>query len=296
MARLSEDSSPAETGGDHTHAQEEDCTVTYRRLKQRTWALLCVATPGDKASRLVDLGLMTLIVLNVMEVVLSSVESINDRFAATLFGFEVFSVGVFTIEYLGRMWSCTASPAFSQRIGGRVRFFFRPMTLIDLVAIVPFYLPYLGVDLRVMRVFRMFRMFRVLKLGRYSRAFTLIRDAILGKREELVLTAMVLAVLLVVAASLMYYAERSSQPETFSSIPATLWWSVVTLTTVGYGDVYPVTTIGKIIAGIVSIVGIGMVALPAGIISASFVDEIAKRKTSASDEVCPQCGRRYEDV
>jgi voltage-gated potassium channel len=281
-----------------TAAQREqhgDREVTYRLLKRRTWEILSSTEPGDKISRYFDFALMALILLNVTAVMLSSVASINARYGSVLYAFELFSVAIFTLEYAARMWSCTASPEFSQQISGRVRFFFRPMTLIDLVAIIPFYLPYLGVDMRVVRLFRIFRMFRILKLGRYSRAFSLIRNAIVGKREELVLTVVVLVVLLVVAASLMFYAERDAQPENFSSIPATLWWSVVTLTTVGYGDVYPLTVIGKIIAGIMAILGIGMVALPAGIISASFVEEIANGKAAACGDACPTCGRRYHD-
>jgi voltage-gated potassium channel len=139
----------------------------------------------------------------------------------------------------------------------------------------------------------MFRVLRVLKLGRYSKAFHIIRGAISGKKEELVITAVALSVLLLLSASLMFFAERDAQPDRFSSIPPTLWWSVVTLTTVGYGDIYPVTTIGKVIAGIISVLGIGMVALPAGIISAGFVEEISESKKEQG--VCPFCGRERSE-
>lgn len=265
--------------------------------KKRAWELLTAAKPGDVQSRRVDIALMALIILNVVEVALSSVHSINARFGPYLYVFEVSSVVVFTIEYVARMWSCTVDRRFSRPITGRIRFFFRPLTLIDLVAVVPFYLPFLGVDLRVIRIFRIFRVLRILKLGRYSKAFQIIQRAIVGKKEELALTGIVLAVLLLVSASLMFFAEREAQPQHFSSIPATLWWSVVTLTTVGYGDVYPITIVGKLIAGLISVLGIGMVALPTGIVSAAFVDEISRTKDEGDHVtgVCPTCGRRCDD-
>ena len=267
--------------------------------RTRTWEIVTAAQPGDTPSRRFDIALITLIVLNVIEVTLSSVQSISARIGPYLYAFEAFSVVVFTVEYLTRMWSCTADPRFAHPVKGRIHFFFQPLTIIDLLAVVPFYLPFLGADLRVIRIFRVFRVLRILKLGRYSRAFAIIRQAVAGKKEELVLTAIVLVVLLLVSASLMFFAERDAQPDVFSSIPATLWWSVVTLTTVGYGDVYPITTIGKVIAGFMSILGIGMVALPAGIISAAFVDEISRargdeRKDHRTD-ACPTCGRKYDD-
>ena len=263
-------------------------------IRQRVWRILDVAKPGDVASRIFDIALIVIIILNVIEVSLSSVKSINSRYGAYLNAFEVLSIAVFTIEYLGRVWSCIESPTYRGAVRGRVRFFFQPLSLIDLAAVAPFYLPFLGVDLRTVRLFRMFRVLRVLKLGRYSKAFHIIRHAISGKKEELVITAVALSVLLLLSASLMFFAERDAQPDKFSSIPATLWWSVVTLTTVGYGDIYPVTTLGKVIAGIISVLGIGMVALPAGIISAGFVEEISE--TKKGQELCPTCGRRHDDI
>ncbi len=264
--------------------------------KTRIWALLEVAAADDTSSRRLDIFLICLICLNIVGVMLSSVAEIEQQFGFYLFLFEAFSVAIFTIEYIARLWSCTTSRQFSQPVSGRFRFALTPSALVDLLAILPFYLPFFGVDLRVVRAFRIFRLLRVLKLTRYSRAFSIFKLAISGKGEELVLTAFVLVILLIISASLMFYAEGDAQPENFSSIPATLWWSVVTLTTVGYGDVYPVTIAGKTIAGIISILGIGMVALPAGIISAGFVEEIANAKNQKNNAVkcCPTCGKDYD--
>lgn len=260
--------------------------------KRRVWELLEPARTGDRLSRVIDLLLVVLIVFNVIGVALSSVPSVYRSVGAYLDAFETLSVMVFTVEYLGRMWSCTETARYAAPVSGRIRFFFRPLILVDLLSILPFYLPFLGVDLRTMRAFRIFRILRILKLARYSQAFYIIQRAISGKVEELVIAGLILFVLLAISSSLMFLAEREAQPEIFSSIPATLWWSVVTLTTVGYGDIYPVTTLGKIIAGTISILGIGMVALPAGIISAGFVDEFSKYKSVSCDR-CPTCGRHY---
>ncbi len=265
--------------------------------KRRVWELLEPAGDGDRMSRVVDLVLIFLIVFNVIGVALGSVPSVYRSAGPYLDGFEALSVAVFTVEYLGRMWSCTATARYAAPVSGRIRFFFRPLILVDLLAILPFYLPFLGVDLRTMRAFRIFRILRILKLARYSHAFYIIQRAISGKLEELLISGLILFVLLAISSSIMFLVERESQPEVFSSIPATLWWSVVTLTTVGYGDIYPVTTLGKIIAGLISILGVGMVALPAGIISAGFVDEFSRYKSAKCDDgdICPTCGRPYDE-
>ena len=153
--------------------------------------------------------------------------------------FEWFSVAIFTIEYLLRLWTCTIDPRFADPVTGRFRFALRPMSIIDLLAILPAYLPFLGVDLRFVRVMRLMRLARVLKLGRYSEAVVVLANVLRRRREELAVMVMVLAILLVLSSGLIYFAERDAQPDRFSRIPAALWWSVITLTTIGYGDLYP---------------------------------------------------------
>ncbi|MCW8889513.1 MAG: ion transporter [Sedimenticola sp.] len=248
------------------------------KIKQRIWEIVEPAKTGDHFSHYFDIGLMLLIILNVLAVILESVKSIEDQFGLYLTLFEVFSVMIFTLEYLARIWTCTTLERYAHPLFGRLRFSFRPLVIVDLLAILPFYLPFFGIDLRVVRAFRLFRIIRIFKLGRYSKAFQMLGNVLINKKEEMTITIVALFFLIIISASLMYHAENAAQPEQFSSIPATIWWSVVTLTTVGYGDVYPVTIFGKVIAGIISILGIGMVALPAGIISAGFVEEMSKRK------------------
>jgi voltage-gated potassium channel len=152
------------------------------------------------------------------------------------------------------------------------------MGLVDLVAILPFYLPFISGHFTFFRVIRLVRIFRLFKLVRYSAALASLEIVLKKRKEELFSTLFVLFLLLLCVSSLMYYAENSAQPEAFSSIPKAMWWGVATLTTVGYGDVYPITAIGRIMGAFVAVLGIGLFALPAGIIGASYLDEIESRK------------------
>ncbi|RLG22187.1 ion transporter, partial [Methanosarcinales archaeon] len=160
--------------------------------------------------------------------------------------------------------------------------------LIDLFAILPFYLPFLGLDLRSLRVLRLLRILRIAKVGRYYGALHLMKRVVVSKKEEIVLTTAIMALLLVLASSVLFYCENPYQPDTFSSIPATMWWAIATLSTVGYGDMYPITVLGKLFASLIAVRGIGMFALPTGIVGAGFVEEIQRSKDEA--KVCPHCG------
>lgn len=242
--------------------------------RARVYSLMSPAEPGDGASLAVDRFIIALILLSVLLIVLESVDSVRE-IAPTFFdASEWLIVGVFTIEYALRIWSCTADQRHARPISGRLRFALRPDLLIDLAAILPAFLPMFGFDLRVLRMFRALRLLRVLKLGRYSRALGMIGSVLRKRREELLVTVGFVAALLLIASCLMYYAEHDAQPETFVSIPAAMWWAVVTLTTVGYGDMYPITPMGKIIAAVMSVLAIGLVALPTGILGAGFVEEM----------------------
>lgn len=259
-------------------------------VRRRVWEIVEVAHPGDKQSRAFDITILTLIGLNVLAGIGGTVESVHQRWGHALDMFEVFSVVVFTVEYLARLWSCTVDPRFSRPVVGRLGHAIRVMSLIDLAAIVPFYLPALGIDLRALRVLRLFRVARVAKVARYVSSLELIRDVVHEKKEELILTSVLMLFLLVVSSSVLYYCENPIQPEVFSSIPTTMWWAVATLTTVGYGDMYPITPMGRFFSGVIAILGIGMFALPTGILGAGFVEAIEKRK-KAEQQTCPHCGK-----
>ena len=261
------------------------------RLKERIHEILDKAQPGDRTSRTIDRIIMALIVLNVVVVILETVESVSTPHRRFFEWFEAFSVGVFTIEYLMRMWSCTADTRFARPVLGRLRYFLTPLALVDLIAILPFYLPLVtSVDMRVLRAMRLLRLF---KLGRYSTSLQTLGNVLRKHRGELLVTLFVLLIMLVIASTLMYFAEHHAQPDAFSSIPSAMWWGIVTLTTVGYGDTYPVTGVGRVLGAVIALLGIGMFALPAGILGSGFAEEIDRKKKEGG--VCPHCGREMEE-
>lgn len=261
-----------------------------QQIKIRVFRILEGLDESDYISKSFHIFITALILLNVIAVVLETVQSISQRFSQFFSAFEIFSVIIFTIEYLLRLWSCTTNPAYHKPITGRIRFAMTPLALIDLLAILPFYLPiFVHLDLRIIRILRLFRIFRVFKLARYSESVKILSSVIKRKKEELLIVFFVLFILLIVASSLMYFVENDAQPNVFSSIPMAMWWCIVTLTTVGYGDIYPITVLGRILGGIIALLGIGMFALPTGILASAFAEELQKKHERP--KICPHCGK-----
>ena len=247
-------------------------------LRKRAAELLEQGHYTDRPSRILNLLLILLISLNVVAIILESVSDIYEQSRAAFWYFEVFSVGVFTIEYVARVWcSIDLKEIRDDRpIIGRIRYMLSPLALIDLIAILPFYLSlYLPFDLRFLRVLRLLRLF---KLTRYSPALGAMLDVMQRESEALLAAFVVLLLMLVASAGGIYLLENDVQPEVFGSIPDSMWWAIVTLTTVGYGDVVPVTPVGKILGGLIGLIGIGMIALPAGIMASGFAENIHERR------------------
>jgi voltage-gated potassium channel len=261
------------------------------RIRHRTWAILEGAEPGDEAAHTFHVLMMTLIILNVVAVILESISYLQARFAFAFLLFEVFSIAVFTVEYIVRIWSSVEDRRFSNPLAGRLRFAFRPLPLVDLLAILPFFLAFMTADLRILRALRLLRIIRIVKAVRYVAAFRMFAEVLKAKREELILTSGVMLVLLVIASSVMYFAEHAAQPEKFSSIPASMWWAIVTLTTVGYGDIYPITAAGQVAGAVVALLGIGFFALPTAMLGAGFVEAVHRMK---APRLCPHCGKPVE--
>ncbi len=262
-------------------------------LKKRTYEILDIASPGDILSRIFDIFIVALIFINVVAVVLETIQSLSNQFSNVFKILEIFSVIIFTIEYILRIWSSTENPKYRNPITGRFRFTLTPLALVDLFAILPFYLPLLiPFDLRFLRAVRLIRLFRLFKIGRYSESMKLFGRVLKSKKEELFIAIFAVFILLVISSSLLFYVETEAQPEAFSSIPAAMWWGVSTLTTVGYGDVYPITPFGKFLGAIISLLGIGLFAMPTGILSAGFIEQIRARKTE--EKICPKCGERLD--
>ncbi len=234
-----------------------------------------------------------LIILNVIMLILESYEEYRLDFGLFFQIIEVISVIIFTIEYLCRLWTANLQDKFDR---SRLKFALSPLGIIDLIAILPFYLPMLfPIDLRIVRILRLMRLVRIFKLGRFSKSLKTINEVLKETRDDLSITLFVIFILLVLSSTLMFYVEGEAQPDKFASIGHSFWWAIATLTTVGYGDVYPVTAAGKLLSAIIAIVGIGFIALPTGIISSAFVEKINK-ETNGEKKVtcqCPNCGTKF---
>ena len=252
----------------------------YHKIQIRTNELLSRGSSQDLPSRLVDIFLFILILLNVTAVCLESVKSIRDSFGYEFFIFETMSVVIFSIEYLLRVWSASASSDSISKnlIKRRLKYIFSFNGIIDLCAILPSILPIFfgGVDLRWLRVLRLLRL---LKLSNYSTALEDFFSAIKEDWQSFSAALYLMLIALFLSSSLMYIAEHEVQPDNFSSIPETMWWGLITLTTVGYGDVSPVTPLGKVIGAFTAIMGICTVALLTGIVATSFAN-LRSRKSA----------------
>ena len=248
------------------------------KFRKRTAEILEYGYETDKLGRVVNLLLILLISLNVIAIILESVDAIFLRHQRVFRYIEVVSVAIFTVEYLARVWSSVDLKArsYSSSVRGRIRYMLSPLALVDLIAILPFYLSlYVSIDLRFLRSLRLLRLF---KLTRYSPALGALLDVVRKEAEAMVAALVVLLILLVIAATGIHLLEHDLQPETFGSIPGSMWWAIVTLTTVGYGDVVPVTAMGKVFGGVIGLLGIGMIALPAAILASGFAENIRSRK------------------
>lgn len=263
---------------------------TYSYCKKRIFEVIEKASENDTASKVFDYSIILLIGLNVLAVVLESYDSIIAKYGTYLNYFEVFSVVIFSVEYILRLWTADLKYKSSRsQFTSRFKYIFSFMAIVDLLAILPFYLPVLiPVDLRFLRLLRLSRLLRIFKYNRYSKALNLISKVVKDKAEELVATIFIMCFVILIASTLIYYFESEVQPEAFPNIVASFWWAVATLTTVGYGDIYPITALGKLLASIIAILGIGFVALPTGIISSGFMDEIKKKEEVL---VCPHCNK-----
>ncbi|MBI1317593.1 MAG: ion transporter [Candidatus Hydrogenedens sp.] len=267
-----------------------------RSPKAFVYEMLFAGEGASRAASIVQSALMLLIIGNVFAVMIDSVEAFSDQYEAALDIFEMASVYVFLVEYLLRLWSVTCDPRYAHPILGRLRYACTPLAIIDLMAVLPFFFPAtLAFDTRHFRIVRLMRTVLVLKLTHHHSAIGVIVRVVRNAREELMVALMVALILLVLSSSLMYYVEKDAQPDKFSSIPATLWWGVETLSTIGYGDMYPITPLGKVVAGIMAFISIGMFALPAGIISSEFIQEFGRVKRRKNGDTCPHCGQPLHD-
>jgi voltage-gated potassium channel len=260
------------------------------RLRKWVYDLLEPSVSGSAAAKAIELLLISLIFLNIVAIILESVKEINQVYSALFHRLEFFSVIIFSVEYVLRLWTSVENPKFKNLITGRIRYGTSTMSLIDLFSILPFYLDFLPIDLLFIRIIRLFRLFRLLKIARYLKALNILQAVLRERKEQIFLTVMFILFLLVIVSTIMFYVEHDAQPETFSSIPATMWWGISTLTTLGYGDMVPTTIWGKVMGGVIAILGVGLFALPAGILSSGLTDHLHTQGKGNKLKRCPHCG------
>lgn len=271
--------------------------MSVKTIKKRVFDIISKAEEGDRASKVFDTSIIALIALSILAIILQSFESLANKYEAVFHWFEVITVAVFTVEYLLRIW--TADLLYPDTKRPWLKYILSFMALIDLLAILPFYLPFISADmrfLRMIRLFRLFRLLRVFKLGRYFDALQIIIRVIKESASQLIISVVLCMFVMLFSAIVMYTVENPVQPEQFPNVIASLWWAICTLTTVGYGDVYPVTVVGRFFAAVISLVGIGIIAIPTGIIAAGFSSVIDKHeKEQDPKKYCPYCGHKIDE-
>jgi voltage-gated potassium channel len=261
-------------------AERPSIPVPTRRSSWRQWAfdVLEEGRIDSPASRAIEFFLVALIIANVVAVALETVQSIDARFDPIFDAFEKVSIGIYTLEYLLRVWASVEDPRIAAHgpVRGRIAFMLRPLMVVDFLAFAPSYLgAVVPLDLRVLRIFRMFRL---LKLARYSQALQALLGVLFAERAALFASMILLVATMCVGGEMMYFAEGNTQPEKLGSIPQAMYWAITTLTTVGYGDITPITGIGKLVAGLTMVAGLGLFALPIGIIANGFVNGLSRRR------------------
>ena len=262
--------------------------IIFKKLnltRNKVWKLLEPAEDNDNLSKFIDIFLVNLIFFNILMVILETVETLYLKYKLWFIYFELFSVIIFSLEYICRLWSCVENKTSSETNGkARLKYIFSFSAIIDLIAILPSLLAFLfpTVDLRFVRALRIFRL---LKFSRYSNSINTLLVVLWDQRKSLGAAFFILFIVLIISSSGMYIVEKDIQPDKFGSIPQSMWWSIVTLTTVGYGDVYPVTSMGKFFGSIIIILGIGTVALPSGILASAFTEYTRRNQKKYEDKL-----------
>jgi voltage-gated potassium channel len=272
----------------------------YITLRQRLATVCDVDAPPTWTSRIFNAVIAGMIIVNVAAVILETVKSINAHYAGTFAAIERAATKLFVMEYLLRVWTAVdlRGNDFRDPVWGRLRYMCSIFAIVDLFAILPAVLGLLGVN--NLRVLRLLRLLRMVKLTRSSQVFSLIWTVLREEAEALGALVFLLCLTLTISGALMYMIEGQAQPTVFSSIPASMWWAIETLTTVGYGDAVPKTALGKILGGGIAIIGICSIALFSGLITVGFLNQLRlRREHDANDRgaaahalgVCPHCGR-----
>jgi voltage-gated potassium channel len=265
----------------------------YQSLKHKVYILLHPELGESKANKIINFSIIFLIILNIIAVILETVKEIDLKYQTFFHYFDRISVIIFTIEYILRVWSSDLDPKYKHRIKGRLRYMFSLGAIVDLVAFLPYYLHSIFLfDLRMLRILRLLRLLRLFRLTAYTKSYQLILNVFKSRFNELLLSFILTFFLIIISSCVVYFAEHDLNPD-FSSIPTTLYWAVVTLTSTGYGDITPITGWGRFFTSLILLAGVAMLALPAGIITSGFLDEMKKLKQPKTFN-CPHCGMPIE--
>ena len=274
----------------------------YKRIKQRMYEVLEGTRSNDKASRAVSIILVCLILINVAKIIADTFDL--PPLAVEIGGIiETVSVVIFTVEYILRLWVADLSYPERSPFRARLKHIRSFSAIIDLISLLPSFIGPMSANFMVLRMLRVLRLLRAFKLNRYTHALHDIGEVFRKKASQLLSSMLVVSFLMVISSVLMYDAEHEAQPEVFNNALSGLWWAIATLTTVGYGDIYPVTALGRIIIGVIALLGIGLVAVPTGIITAGFSEHITQKRAEAEKaakddnyekKFCPYCGHELE--
>lgn len=269
----------------------KDKEIIMNKIRKRTFEIIQTANGNDIYSKIFDISIIVLILLNVVFIMVDTFQI--PTFLKTLIKyFDVFTSVVFTVEYLLRLWTAPLLYNNYSNFKSRIKYIFSFMSIIDLLAIIPFYLPMIfPLNLKALRLLRITRLFRVFKFNRYTSALHNVITVFKLKSSQLISSIVTVFMLIILSSILMYSIESVAQPDNFKNIFDSMWWAVATFTTVGYGDIYPITPIGKLLSAIIALLGIGLVAVPTGIISAGFIEQIEQNDEK---HYCPYCGKKID--
>lgn len=246
--------------------------------KLRIYEILEATRSHDDAAEAVNLFLHVLVILNIASVVLETVDGVYLAHREFFQLFADISVAIFTVEYLLRLWSCDVDPKYARSFSGRMRYALTPLAMIDLLVILPTYAALaFPADYRLLRSMRVLWTFRLLKVSRYSNSLQTILDVVRSQERELIMSMSAITFFLVLSSTMIYLLEHDAQPDRFPDIPATMWWSILTMTTIGE-NFYPITPLGKLIGGLIIILGVATFALPTSILTSGFVEVLEKRR------------------
>lgn len=275
-----------------------------QKLKKRSFEIIQVGEKKDFISRSFDFILIFLIAINVIIMIAETYE-ISDNILRVFNRIEKISVIAFTVEYLFRLWTSDLLYPSKNKIQSMRHFALSTFGIIDLLAILPFYLPvvfptgFLG--LRALRAVRILRLFRI---NKYYDSLSVIGGVVKNKKNQLLSSLFIIIIMLLTSALIMYNVEHHAQPDVFENAFTSIWFVVSNISTIGYGDIYPITFIGRLLSIIITFLGIGLIAIPTGIISAGFIEQVAEAKMmdtfgnnnhkNLEKQYCPYCGKKLD--